>query len=83
MRWLPLVALLGACNHLNQSDECKQYLACQEAITPGSSVNFASYGETGSCWSTDLRSAEACTAACVQGRQTLAAGAGQGKAECQ
>jgi hypothetical protein len=86
MRRLVLLALLalGACNHIPQSPECAQYLACTEAITPGSSTQYVgSYGERGTCWSTDGKAARACTATCLQGRQTLAAGPGAGRPECQ
>jgi hypothetical protein len=86
MRRLALLALalLGACNGIDQSPECAQYMACVEAISPGGSVAYeSSYGERGTCWSTDGNSARRCTAACVQGRATLGATTGQGKAECQ
>lgn len=75
--------LLCACNGLSQSPECAQYLRCVEAVSQGSSANFASYAEAGSCWSTDQRSADNCTAACAQGRQLLGSGAGAGKPECR
>lgn len=74
--------LLCACNAVSQSPECAQYLACIEAVRQGASVNFASYAEGGSCWSTDQRSADNCTEACVQGRQLLGTQAGAGKPEC-
>jgi hypothetical protein len=77
------LVILCACNGIEQSPECKQYLACTEAVMPGSSANYASYADNGSCWSTDQRSADQCNAACVQGRQFLALGAGAGKPECQ
>jgi hypothetical protein len=77
------VVFLAACNGIGQSAECEQYLACVDAVNPGASANFASYSQTGSCWSTDQRSADQCTAACVQGRNILRAGVGAGTAECQ
>ena len=78
-----LLLLLCACNSLSQSPECAQYLACVEALSPGSSANFGSYAQNGSCWSTDQRSADNCTAACVQGRQILGSGMGAGTPECR
>ncbi|MBK7861885.1 MAG: hypothetical protein IPJ65_25370 [Archangiaceae bacterium] len=85
MRRLFFVALLSlaACNGISQSPQCAAYLACTEAVMAGSSANYPSYAEAGACWSTDQKSADLCTAACVQGRQYLAFGAGAGKAECQ
>lgn len=85
MRRFLFVALLSlaACNGIEQSSQCAAYLACAEAVTPGSSANYPSYAEGGSCWATDQRSADLCSAACVQAKQYLAFGAGAGKAECR
>ena len=86
MRRLAALAffVLCACNGIPQSEECAQYLTCVDAIMPGASSSFVgSYGENGTCWSTDRRSADNCTAACVQGRQLLASGLGRGQAACQ
>ncbi len=84
-RFVALAALAAsACNGLSQSVECQRYLACVEVVMAGASAQYqGSYGERGTCWSTDQRSADQCTAACVQGRQTLGVGLGAGKAECQ
>jgi hypothetical protein len=76
--------LAAACNGLSQSPECASYLACVEAVTPGGSLAYqSSYGQTGTCWSTDQRAADACSATCTQGRQFLGLDAGAGKAACQ
>jgi len=84
VRWLVLAAFSCGCSGLVQSDACRSYLACTEAVTPGSAAGYeSSYGERGACWSTDVKSADQCTLACLQGRQLLAAGAGQGKVECE
>jgi hypothetical protein len=73
-----------SCNSSRQSAECRRYLECTEAALPMSSGQYlSSYGEGGTCWSTDLASADQCTAACVQGLELLSVGAGTGVPECQ
>ncbi|MBL8950735.1 MAG: hypothetical protein JNK82_08170 [Myxococcaceae bacterium] len=81
---LTLLFVLSACSRIEQSPECARYMACVEAIMAGASVAYeGSYGVNGTCWSTNQNDADTCTLACIQGRQNLSAGFGQGKAECQ
>jgi hypothetical protein len=49
-----------------QSAECKKYLACTEAVSPGSSSTLeSSYGPNGACWSNGGQAADLCTSACT------------------
>ncbi|MCB9653013.1 MAG: hypothetical protein H6729_02630 [Deltaproteobacteria bacterium] len=59
-----LALFATACGGPSQSDECKTYIACAEAVAPGTSATIAStYGEDGACWEND-DTASACTNAC-------------------
>jgi hypothetical protein len=79
-----LLLLLLACGGVSPSAECKKYLECTEAVTPGSSTGYmSSYGLTGTCWSTNQGAADACTAACAQATAYLKAGAGASIDQCQ
>ena len=60
---------LAACGPV-QSQECADYLACQEAVDTEAGTDVAtsladSYGDGGTCWSTNAEAATACTDACV------------------
>ena len=74
MRRLALLALVAAaCNGISQSPECRRYLGCVDALNPGGSASYSSsYGEHGTCWSTDQASADLCSKACADGSGYLA-----------
>lgn len=81
---LVAVALTACGDGGGQSDECKNYIACAEAVTPGTKASLENtYGEDGTCWSTTDLAADACTAACTTAFDALKAGAGKDKAECK
>ena len=74
---------LSACGGGGQSETCKKYLACTEAVSAGSSASLkSSYGEGGTCWTTNQASADACTTACQSALDTLKA-ANPNQAECK
>ncbi|MBK8011439.1 MAG: hypothetical protein IPK13_08815 [Deltaproteobacteria bacterium] len=76
------LAFLAACGGPSQSDECKAYIACAEAASPGTSAAAAStYGEDGQCWDND-DNADVCTAACKSALSLLAT-ANPDEAACQ
>ena len=58
---LLLLAAAGAC--LPQSDECAEYVACQQAYD--STVDVAPYQPGGSCWASP-QAAAACDDQCEQ-----------------
>jgi hypothetical protein len=66
MRWAPLVLLLCACR-VPQSDACKQYVECQDALNKDAAkvkgVNVDKYRDDGDCWSLP-QAAEECTDQC-------------------
>jgi hypothetical protein len=56
---------LTAC--YSQAPDCKKYFECAEALSPGSSAYLdPTYGETGTCWTTNAAAADACALACKQ-----------------
>jgi hypothetical protein len=68
MKRLAVVAALAAlsCGGGGQSAECKKYLACSEALSPGSTASLgATYGSSGICWTTSASEASTCTNTCT------------------
>jgi hypothetical protein len=60
-----LAFLGGACG---PSEECRSYIACQQAIDP--TVNVADYDDGGSCWGLP-QTARECTAICIEALAAL------------
>ncbi len=68
------VLALSACNP-GPSADCVKYLACTEAVSPGTSaVLKGAYDTGGTCWTTSTAAADACTAACKAAVTSLATG---------
>ena len=68
---------LVACGPV-QSEECAQYITCQEAVDAEAGTDTAStlgdtYGEGGTCWTTTAEAATACTDACSSAVEAQAA----------
>lgn len=83
-RLLVLAVLAAACGRLMQSEECKKYIACAEAVDPtvARSVNGL-YGPGGTCWATNQATADACSMVCTRDREALFADPDAGmKPEC-
>ena len=81
---LTIGLITAACNGLTQSPQCQKFMACSQAIDAMRAAGYqSSYGPSGTCWSTDQRSADDCTKVCEQATQILAATSGRDKAECQ
>ena len=67
---------LAACGPV-QSQECADYITCQEAVDAENDTTTAdtladSYGDGGSCWSSTAEAADACTTACVSAMEANA-----------
>jgi hypothetical protein len=72
------------CGHLAQSDECKQYVACTEAIDPTTwHAANGLYGPNGTCWNTNQATADACTTVCAELTDELYNDGGMDTPECQ
>jgi len=56
---------------VSQAVECKDYLACNMALGNSNSSLDASYGASGTCWSTTQAAADSCKAACVSADSSL------------
>ena len=75
------LGLLVACG--GQSPECKKYLECANAVLEGAGDSQNSrYGPQGSCWSTSVEAADACTRTCKSAVAEVVA-AGNAPAACQ
>ncbi|MDP1827395.1 MAG: hypothetical protein Q8L48_29265 [Archangium sp.] len=66
------VLALSACNPAPSAD-CVKYLACTEAVSPGSAAALkGAYDTGGTCWTTGTATADTCTAACKAAVASLA-----------
>jgi hypothetical protein len=77
-----VLALVG-CNP-GPTPDCVKYLACTEAVAPGSAALLkGTYDTGGTCWTTGGSTADACTTACKAAVTSLVAGGGADKAACK
>ena len=86
MKRAVLAVLLVACGRLMQTPECKQYVACTEAVDATTyRVANGMYGPNGTCWASNQQTADTCTMVCARETAALAAmaDAGMDKVECQ
>lgn len=67
-KWIcaALAALaLSACGGPTQSADCKKYIDCSEAVSPGTKATLSGgYGPDGTCWKGTAEAATTCTNAC-------------------
>ena len=58
-----------------QSQECKDYVACDKKTTKTASID-TTYSAMGTCWTTTTANADACTVGCKSGLAGLKAAYG-------
>lgn len=66
--WLLTLCLcLFGCGETGQSDDCKKWVACSDAL-PGATRGSqdAAFGPMGACWMGSAKTASDCTASCKE-----------------